>query len=631
MSSVGFSFSSLVGQDVAGFRIAEIVGEGGMAVVFRATNVLSPSIQRAIKVVRPELASNEEFVKRFAEEALTLERLQHPNVVRFFGLRTATSGSAPLLVMELEFLQGSALSSAAKRSGAPLAVADAARWIFQAAEGVAAAHAMGVVHRDLKPDNLFLTSDGAVKVLDFGLARALDDADRKTKLTVVGTVPGSPPYMAPEVCNGGTPTAAADVYALGMSLFELILGHHPFTPPGHEFQSATQLMFAQVSKPLPPLRAIRAEVTPELEQVLSKATAKDPAARYGNARELADALGALTFSSSPNRAPLRTQFAVPTLGAASTPMAVATPVRVDDGATKTRRWPLAIASVLAVVGLGAVGWYHGRVADAAAAPEGGTTIAATAASAPPAKTELNPFVKIEPAPAGARRPLLGLGDRADAKASGFHPNRQVQAPSAPYAIQKHEVTWQELNPFIDSQADPDASWLPSDRAQLENLPVTGVPWKTALRYCESLGGSLPTEEQWEWAARGSELRPSPWGASKLDLVRTAAFRGTPERPQAVMTALQDVTPTGIWDLAGNAQEWTLDIYRGSQAGEDDSWAQSGQTSFRAVRGLPLVGALEPGLQTEIAAYRTALCGTGNCPKGTREASKFVGFRCVKEG
>lgn len=285
------SLAHLVGKELFGYRLTQLLGEGGMAAVFRGENLLDPSILRAIKVVKPQLVADAEFTRRFAEEARVLERLQHPNVVRFFGARWESG----FLIMELELLRGAALSHHVRRaaSGGPLPVAQVLGWFRQAADGLAAAHAQGFVHRDIKPDNLFVSDEGQVKILDFGIARALDEAERATTVTRAGTVPGTPAYLAPEVCRRGQPSMGSDVYAMGLTLLEVLLGFHPLQPPERARRSALELMFAQVQEPLPDLRQHRADIPEGLAEVVRRATAKDPKARYAQASELREALYAL--------------------------------------------------------------------------------------------------------------------------------------------------------------------------------------------------------------------------------------------------------------------------------------------------------------------------------------------------
>ena len=276
--------SKLVGRELAGFKLVELIEEGGMATVFRGVNLLDASICRAIKVVHPQLVLDEVFTQRFAEEARILERLAHPNVVRFHGARW----EGELLLMELELLQGQSLSRLAREGPRPMD--QVIGWIQQAAEGVAAAHELGIVHRDIKPANLFLTRGGVVKVLDFGIARPMDRAEQADAPTRAGTVPGTPAYMAPELCMSGAQSTRSDVYALGLTLYELLLGRHPMLAPNGPRRTPNEWLFAQVQQDLPPLRRLRPDAPEALAQVVARATAKEPEQRYGDCRELADAV-----------------------------------------------------------------------------------------------------------------------------------------------------------------------------------------------------------------------------------------------------------------------------------------------------------------------------------------------------
>jgi serine/threonine protein kinase len=178
---------NLVGSELVGFRLTALLGRGGMAAVFRGESALDPTIVRAIKVVHPELTGQREFMLRFAEEARLLEKLSHPNVVRFFGARREPAATRS---WSSSCWRARRSAPAPCRRGPWPAGARRRGLMLQACEGVAAAHDLGVVHRDLKPDNLFVTRDGRVKVLDFGIARAIDATKRVAAATTIGTVPG---------------------------------------------------------------------------------------------------------------------------------------------------------------------------------------------------------------------------------------------------------------------------------------------------------------------------------------------------------------------------------------------------------------------------------------------------------
>jgi formylglycine-generating enzyme required for sulfatase activity len=228
--------------------------------------------------------------------------------------------------------------------------------------------------------------------------------------------------------------------------------------------------------------------------------------------------------------------------------------------------------------------------------------------------------------------LLGIeSDSAPETVRGFRPARKITSPRAPYEIQEHEVTWSEIEPWLASSHTPLAfpPWA-ADPVARASLPVTGVTWSIALAYCKLLGGSLPGEEQWEYAARGAGRRPNSWGADRLDPRLTLAYAGPRAIPAAVKANMQDQTPEpAVYDLIGNVQEWTLGLWREDMPGADESWVESGTTSIRAIRGLPLGDEPPPSIQTEAAAYREQLCATGPCVDKGAELRRYVGFRCAK--
>ena len=275
------------------YRLNERLGGGGMGTVYRATHLL---IDRpvAIKVLSQRFVGDETAQQRFRREARAAGRMQHPNAVSVTDFGTTADG---YLYIVMELLEGHTLRDVLMREG-PLDVARAVSIMLQTSAAVAAAHDAGLIHRDLKPGNIFIAQRpdtlAVVKVLDFGVAKfAVEeqaDDDYQT-LTQVGALIGTPRYMSPEQCSGSGPvTTASDVYSLGIILYEMLSGAAPFNA-----ETPLAIVFRQVSEPPPPLPA---SVPEKLRAIVERALAKDPAKRFANAEEfrqellaVAEALG----------------------------------------------------------------------------------------------------------------------------------------------------------------------------------------------------------------------------------------------------------------------------------------------------------------------------------------------------
>jgi len=633
----------LTGTVLGSLRLTHKLGEGGMATVYAAENTLQPSIRRAVKVVHPELASRSGFIERFLQEAAVLEGLQHPAIVRFYGLQQLDGHT----IMELELLEGEALDERID-AGERVSAVELLEWARDIAEGLGAAHAAGVIHRDIKPANLFRTAEGRAKVLDFGIARAAEPDPEARKLTGEGTVPGTAAYLAPEVWETGQATAAADIYALGLSLIELATGRHPFAEPDGSHPSLPQLMRRHLIGELPSLATERPDLSPVLLAAIQAACELEPDDRPADGSAFLAVLASSPQSSAPTQPKSRrsaTTLSLPTVGDAG-----AQPPAAPTGGTRLN---------LPTVPKGPTG------AEAAPARKpmskavlfggGGVLMAGLAAGGlwmfwpkppPPSKTvtpaslvKPNPWVDLTP----PERPvLLGVGEVGGV---GFLPDAGVRSPLSAYAIQQHEVTWSELDPFLKASG---ASFelpahVPEQRSTRKNLPVSGVPWEVAAAYCESLGDGarLPTEEEWEFAARGPQLRAFSWGDSPADPARTNLFAGSEWEVAPVMSHKQDRTPgeAPIWDLMGNVREWAADPFRISHNGVTPAAAANEKQTLRVIRGLPLKPQYtgEEYTRPRIgAAWRAPLCGSGTClseptidGEPMQEALSEVGFRCAR--
>jgi hypothetical protein len=392
----------MIGQLVGNYRIIELLGEGGMGAVYLAEH---PGIGRkaAVKVLHPAYAAETEFVGRFFNEARAANATRHPGIVEIFDFGTLPSG-ASYIIMEL--LEGESLAARMRRT-AETDVETAVEIIHQAAGALAAAHAKGIVHRDLKPDNMFLVPDQQtpgrflVKLLDFGIAKlgqgSLSSGSMRTR---TGAVMGTPVYMSPEQCRGTKEVDhRADIYALGIILYELLCGAPPFVSEGFG-----EMTFLHISAPPPPLRERNPHVPERLERIVLKTLAKDPADRFQTAVELQQAL-----RPAPGRSTaLDDQALAPSARAGATraastsqagrtrmlPSGTSSTTTFSDAAgaidalpaPRRRRWvwPLAILGVAAVAGVVVVPRLLAPGAAPQADPEA-SPATATGAAQPPVR------------------------------------------------------------------------------------------------------------------------------------------------------------------------------------------------------------------------------------------------------
>ncbi|MEC7519118.1 MAG: serine/threonine-protein kinase [Myxococcota bacterium] len=358
----------LIGTELDGrYRLLEAIGEGAMGRVYRAERMDGTGLV-AVKVLNEDCTREADLRERFEREARALFGLTHPNIldVQDYGV---IGGQQPYLVMEM--LQGQSLDELVDAETLEPAVAlDLGRQVLT---GLAHAHGLGVLHRDLKTENVFVvrSPDGRLhaKLLDFGLVKFVDDErwGEGRKLTVAGSVMGSPAYMSPEQGTGGPMDARSDVYSAGVVLFELLTGAWPF-----EAESRVEMLKAHLLEPVPALASARAglQARPELDGVIRKAMAKEMADRFADAGQMLAALDAvaspaawLVEAPAPARSPAGSlpppaqmppaqagAFAAPVAMAASAP--VQAPAAAPMAAPPSR--PPASGSKLPLILLGAL-------------------------------------------------------------------------------------------------------------------------------------------------------------------------------------------------------------------------------------------------------------------------------------
>ena len=257
------------------YEIVKSIGEGGMANVYLAHDLILDR-DVAIKVLRGDLAGDEKFVRRFQREALAASSLSHPNIVEMYDV--GEDNGTYYIVME--YIKGMTLKQLIKKRGA-LTLSECIDIMLQLTDGVDHAHASYIIHRDLKPQNIMIQDNGEIKITDFGIAMALNN----TQLTQTNSVMGSVHYLPPEQASGKGATVKSDIYSMGIMLFELLTGNLPF-----KGDNAVEIAFKQIKDDIPSVREINSSIPQALENVVLKATAKNPKNRYASSKEMHDDL-----------------------------------------------------------------------------------------------------------------------------------------------------------------------------------------------------------------------------------------------------------------------------------------------------------------------------------------------------
>jgi len=311
----------LLGQTLASkYLIEKLIKRGGMGSVYLGKHILMDKTV-AIKVLRPSLAMDDDVVRRFSREAKAASRISHPHAVSVNDFGESEDG---VVFLVMEYLDGRTLKEIVRSQG-PMQLERVVEIVRQVSGALDAAHEQGVVHRDLKSDNIMLskaTGGEWAKVLDFGIAKIQQSNSHDDDITAANLVIGTPQYMSPEQCShSGAIDARSDIYSLGIIIYEMLAGNVPFTG-----ESPTAIMMKQVQDPPPSILEARSDLPVSLSSVIAKALAKDPADRYATAGDLSQALAdAYVIGESGEL------FAAP----ATVPMAAVVPSD-DDEATLVR-------------------------------------------------------------------------------------------------------------------------------------------------------------------------------------------------------------------------------------------------------------------------------------------------------
>lgn len=253
------------------YEIIRNIGEGGMANVYLAIDtILNRKV--AVKILRGDLATDEKFVRKFQREASAASNLDHPNIVGIYDVGEDDGN----YYIVMEYVEGQTLKSLIKRRGA-LTLLEVIDIMTQLTSGIEHAHEKGIIHRDIKPQNVLILDDGLVKIADFGIAQALNS----NELTQTNSVMGSVHYLPPEQANGIGSTYKSDIYSLGILMFELLIGKVPF-----KGENAVEIAIKQMKDPIPSVCEIKEDIPQSVENIILKATAKNPKNRYDTVEDM---------------------------------------------------------------------------------------------------------------------------------------------------------------------------------------------------------------------------------------------------------------------------------------------------------------------------------------------------------
>ncbi len=602
---------SWIGYTLGGrYNIEALLGQGGMSAVYRAYD---PNLRRpvAIKLIHSYLSADPEFISRFESEATVVAQLRHPNIVQVFDF----NHDDDVYYMVMEYLPGESLQDRLKALSAAqqrFPLATTAAIIATIADAVAYAHERGTIHRDLKPANVMLMPQGQPVLTDFGVAKIIGGQ----RHTATGAVIGTPAYMSPEQVRGQPLDGRADIYSLGIVLYEMAAGRPPF-----EGDSAMTVMLKQVNEPVPDIRQTVPDAPPGLVDIIDKALAKNPALRFQSAAELATALRAVAkdprwrlTAGTPQPSSTRVETPPTLLQAGAVqggrlPPAAGSGAAPSGGAGRIASPLMLLGGGLAVLVLCVVlGGASAFVASkflfptptvvrapthtqVAPTTEPDTPVASTPVVPPldtaapsitprptsqatrPAGTPPSPTVPAPTVPPGTAPPTsppLPIG-MVLAPAGTFTMGSAAFADTQPlhkvtldaFYIDQFQVTNELYHRCVAAGGCTDPPRRNSDTRQkyyddqaFGAFPVDNVTWQQAADFCKWQGKRLPTEAEYEYAATGGDGRAYPWGSS----FDPSLVPATADDTQAVGSFPNNASPFGAADMVGNVVEWVADWY-----------------------------------------------------------------------
>lgn len=581
----------MLGRIIGNYEVVSPFGEGGMGELYlgRHTRLAREVIIKTIRTEDFSPRQVEHLRDRLEREAFIQSQLDHPHIVRVYDF--IASGDTTCIVME--YVPGRDLRKMITRETGPIPDYRALKLFKQVLAAIDYAHHFiyldksgarhqGIIHRDLKPANILVTPDDVVKVTDFGIVKV-----RGVKGgTQMGFNPGTPEYMSPEQARGRELDQRSDIYSLGVVVYEMLTGHVPFEGDGSG-TSDYEIRRGHIELQVPPMEQYYPGISPELEKIVLKALEKNPEERYQTAHQFIELIeeyeqtgtakitgrmfGARQTVLHEGRGTGRQSLAdAPTVGIGNT-------VVTDHSRSSGNAIPLSS---------------NNSVRQPSANPMNAEVFPLPSARPQTEQKSKLPLIIIGSALAlltivisiwlMTRQPVVispnatsgGMNVLPDMIAipggefmMGRDDGNQYEKPAhlvtvEPFLIDKFEVTNEQYSQFVrQNRRQPPVHW---PRGQYEigkaTHPVVNVSWYDAKDYCEWASKRLPTEMEWEFAARGKEGRLYPYGNEWKPRFSNAREVGLQE-PQPVGSYPEGVSPFGVFDMAGNVAEWVFDDYK----------------------------------------------------------------------
>ena len=630
--------TNLIGQSLGRYHILEQLGEGGMAIVYKAYDTrLETDV--AVKVIRTEsLPQNtvERALKRFEREAKALAKLNHQYIVKVMDY--GEYDGKPYLVMP--FFTGGTLKT---KLGKPIPWQEAVEMLLPIAEALDYAHSQKMVHRDVKPANILLTDRGQPMLTDFGIAKVLD-IEETMDLTGTSAAVGTPEYMAPEQVIAKIADHRADIYALGIVLYEMITGRKPYSA---DTPMAVLIMHAR--DPLPHPSKFVSGIPDSVEKVLIKSLAKSPDDRYQSMAEMVAALDGLSGRTKKQPSKVKKLRRIIKVKEATEKAARK---KAKQGVTsQTIFLFVGFVAIVLVIALSSLDNNGVSSLPIPAPTRTSRSISPTATvlsktptlDSTPTKTPTQSItISIVPTQTSAPLPTAITDDfgiqMALVPAGTFTMGSEIDEDEKPihevyldaYYMDVYEVTnVAYLLCVKDEVCDlPNDTSTKYNKPQYSNHPIVYIDWDKARVYCEWRSAHLPTEAEWEKAARGTDGRTYPWGDENPNCNNVNyGFDSCIGNTRPVGSYEIGKSPYGMYDMAGNVWEWVDDRY--------DAYPGGSIVSSSAYRGKKVIRG--GSWKDDMTAISYLAITTTNRAAydyyqhyGIRMTPDSIGFRCARD-